>query len=299
MAALTPPLSYSLPAFHTSGYDRVYRSIDNLRELGFRWVTLHPTWLVHDETPLRIRHDAPDIAGAVAYARQGGLYVQLEPHLDYETTLSGGPYKWRRSMLVDPTGEYFDVVLAPMSALKPDRLTLGSELDGSVYKFVRQWSSVPGRIDLPLLGHKLNHDFFRREIPLQLPGYLTQLDYVAFSFYPGIEFDDAAGDLVRDLRSFTATADFAIGEFGLGCTDVTRPWYFDATTFRTSADFVLRRDYYLRFLQWLAFQSYTDSPVTFWSAGHYDFLGALEQPGLEPFRDDVLRQAVWEYNQHQ
>jgi hypothetical protein len=294
-----PPLSYSLPAFDPSGYERVHRSIDNLRALGFRWVTLHPTWLVHDETPPRIRPVSPDVAGAIAYAREAGLFLQLDPHLDYESTLSGGPYKWRRSMRVDPGGEYFDVVLAPMAALRPDRLTLGSELDHSLYEFGREWSLVPPRIDLPLLGHKLNHDVFTRETSIFLASYLSQLDYAAFSFYPSIEFDDAAGDLVRNLRRFTPTADFAIGEFGLGCTDVTKPWYFDSTAFRTAADFDLRRDYYLRFLEWLSFQSYTTAPVTFWSAGHYDFLGILEQPGLEAFRDDALREAVSEYNQHQ
>jgi hypothetical protein len=202
-------------------------------------------------------------------------------------------------MRVDPTGEYFDLVLAPMAVLKPDRFTLGSELDGSLYELALQWASVPIRVDAPILGHKLNHDVFERKVSPYLGGYLTQLDYAAFSFYPAIEFEDAAGDLARELRGISPTAEFAIHEFGLGCNDITKPWYFDATTFRSAADFTVRRDYYLRFLQWLSFQSYTSAPVTFWSAGHYDFLGILEQPGLEAFRDDLLRQAVWEYNQQQ
>lgn len=295
MGGLRPPLSYSLPAFHPSGYDNVRCWLDNLRELEFRWVTLHPTWLVYDEVPLRIRPDAPDVAMAVAYARELGFNVQLEPHLDWETTLTGGPYKWRRSMLVDPAGEYFDIILAPMAALEPDRLTLGSELDVSVCEFNTRWIEVAGRLSDIAVGHKLNHDAL--PAPCPLGAYLRRLSYLAFSFYPAIEFEDAAGDLVRELREITDTApEFAIGEFGLGCTDVTKPWHFDVSTFQTPEHFELRRDYYLRFLQWIETQPYTASPVTFWTAGHYDFLGVLEQPGLEVFRDEALRNAIWEYN---
>lgn len=300
MAAGRAPLSYSLPAFHPSGYDNVRRWLENLRELHFRWVTFHPTWLVYDESPLRIRPDAPDVTAAVAIAREFGLRVQLEPHLDWERTLTGGPYKWRRSMHVDPAGDYFDIVLAPMAALEPDRLTLGSELDVSVNEFMDEWIQVAievaGRFPGVIVGHKLNHDALptRR---FTLGRYLRCLTYVAFSFYPAIEFDDAAGDLVRELRYLAGPApEFAIGEFGLGCTDVTRPWHFDALTFRTPEDFEVRRDYYFRFLEWLETQPYTESPVTFWTAGHFDFLGVLEQPGLAAFRDDALRTAVTEYN---
>jgi hypothetical protein len=102
---------------------------------------------------------------------------------------------------------------------------------------------------------------------------------------------------VRKLREITGPEpEFAIGEFGLGCTDITKPWHFDASTFHTPEHFELRCDYYLRFLQWIETQPYTSSPVTFWTAGHYDFLGVLEQPGLEAFRDEALRKSVLEYN---
>jgi len=291
-----PPLSYSLPAFHPSGYDDVRRWLENLLELEFRWVTLHPTWLVYDEIPPRIRPDAPDVGAAMTIARELGFNVQLDPHLDWESTLTGGPYLWRRSMQVDPMGEYFDIVLAPMSALTPDRLTLGSELDVSVQEFTDRWIEAACQFPDITIGHKLNHDALptRR---FTLGSYLRNLNYVAFSFYPAIEFEDAAGDLRRELRTITgANTEFVIGEFGLGCTDITRPWRFDASTFRTPEDFELRRDYYLRFLEWLNAQPYTQSPVTFWSAGHFDFLGVLDQPGLSVFRDETLREAVWEYN---
>jgi hypothetical protein len=182
-----------------------------------------------------------------------------------------------------------------MAALEPDRLTLGSELDVSVCEFNTRWIEVAGRLSDIAAGHKLNHDAL--PAPCPLGAYLRRLSYLAFSFYPAIEFEDAAGDLVRELREITDTApEFAIGEFGLGCTDVTKPWHFDVSTFQTPEHFELRRDYYLRFLQWIETQPYTASPVTFWTAGHYDFLGVLEQPGLEVFRDEALRNAIWEYN---
>ena len=251
---------------------------------------------MYDEVPLRIKPDAPDVAAAVAFARDLGLSVQLEPHLDWETTLTGGPYRWRRDMKIDPTGDYFNIVLAPMAALNPDRVTLGSELDVSVREFTLQWVEVASRFPGAILGHKLNHDALptRR---FTIGQYLRCLAYVAFSFYPAIEFEDAAGDLARELRDLAGpTPEFAIGEFGLGCNDVTKPWHFDAATFRTPEDFDLRRDYYLRFLEWLETQPYTQSPVTFWTAGHFDFLGVFEQPGLTSFRDDALLAAVSEYN---
>jgi hypothetical protein len=200
-------------------------------------------------------------------------------------------------MNVDPAGAYFDLVVRPMAELKPDRLTLGSELDVSVCRFTKQWIEVAARIGDLVTGHKLNHDAFGQAPRLQLGEYLRQLKYVAFSFYPAIDFEDAAGDLVRDLRAIAGTApEFAIGEFGLGGTDTTKPWQFDGTPFQTPEHFAIRRDYYLRFLQWLAAQPYTASPVTFWSAGRYDFLGVLEQDGAAGLRDDVLRDAVSEYN---
>jgi hypothetical protein len=297
MAAFQPPLSYSLPAFHPDGYRNVRRWLENLRELDFRWVTLHPAWLVYDEAPPRIRPDAPDVHSAVQYAGELGLKVQVEPHLDWETTLTGGPYDWRRRMRVDPAGPYFDLVIGPMAALKPDRLTLGSELDVSVYEFTKNWIEVAARTEGVVTGHKLNHNALERRDRFRLGEYLRRLDYVAFSFYPAIEFEDAAGDLMRDLRDVAGPLpEFAIGEFGLGCTDTTKPWHFEATSFQMPEHFELRRDYYLRFLEWAAAQRYTSSPVTFWTAGHFDFLGVLEQTGLELFRDDVLREAVSEYN---
>ena len=60
----------------------------------------------------------------------------------------------------------------------------------------------------------------------------------------------------------------------------------------------LRRAYYLGFLEFLR-QSrdvVKGRASSFWTVTHFDFLGALGWPGNEPFRDDGLRQAIFEYN---
>lgn len=320
-----PPLSYSLPAFHPDGYANVRRWLDNLAELGFQWITLHPTWLVHDTVPLTIRPDVADVTTAVTHARELGFRIKIEPHLDWESTLTGGAYEWRRRMYVDPAGEYFSTVLAPMAALAPDTLTLGSELDVSTYDFAEQWRSMIARFSPTKLGHKLNHDALgsarneirkianiersRHGLPPRsrwslsesfgegLDSYLAALDYVAFSFYPSGDFEPAARELAGELRNRAgARTEFAIGEAGLGSNDVSRPWHFDAATFKTEADFEVRRDYYRRLIAWLATQQYTAHPATFWTAGHFDFLGVMELSGMERFRDDALRELVREYN---
>ena len=137
-------------------------------------------------------------------------------------------------MYIDPTKSYFDQVLAPLAALGPDELTLGSELDSSVYEFPGQWVEVRNRLGLG--GHKLNHDALdsarssikseinaerskrglsRRWALPDIDDYLGTLDYKAVSWY------------VPDWRPLPAG--YVIGELGLGSTDITRPWHFDAS----------------------------------------------------------------------
>jgi hypothetical protein len=147
-----PPLSYSLPAYQPDGYREAHRWLDNLKELGFRWVTLTPTWLVYDEVPLRIdpaRGPSPaSIAEVVRYAASLGFRVKLEPHLDFETTLTGGPYEWRRRMYFPPDGNYADEILAPLMEMPAEALTLGSELDVSLVEFSNSWRATLQRTRL-------------------------------------------------------------------------------------------------------------------------------------------------------
>jgi hypothetical protein len=92
---------------------------------------------------------------------------------------------------------------------------------------------------------------------------------------------------------------FTIGEFGLGSADTSRPYHFDPSTLVNIAGALdLRRAYYSGFLEFLR-QSpdvVGDRASSFWTVTHFDFLDALHWPGNEPFRDDRLRQAIYDYN---
>lgn len=299
-AAGRPPLAYSLPAFSHDGYRSAPLWLERLRSLGFEWVTFHPTFAVHHESPLRIEH-GPDLAEPLQWARSLGFHVRLEPHLDWATTLNGGPYQWRRRMYLDPMRDYFDRVLQPLAALGPDELTLGSELDVSAYEFAAAWAEAAERLSPSgvSLGHKLNHDWrtarasIRRELNLERAGrglsprwllgfgrplhaYLASLDYVAISFYPPGDWELAP--------------QFTIGEFGLGSTRLDHPWLCDAQSFHAPGAREIRRGYYLRFLNWIA--SRTGRAACFWTAGHFDILGIMHPD----WRDEVLIEAVREYN---
>ncbi len=302
-AFANPPLSYSLPAWQPGGYRDAKLWIDNLSALGFRWVTFTPTYLVYDETPPRLDISrGPSLAelrAAAEYAATEGMSIKLEPHLDFETTLTGGPYDWRARMRISPLGPYAETVLIPLLDLPCAALTLGSELDVSVSEFPDHWAALgkslrgPGR---PSFGHKLNHDSkWKKARP-----YIEALDWVSFSFYPKIK---ASGDIAKQIRKHAERMasdvhSFSFGEFGLGCADLTRPWHTDAASFRATGAMETRRQYYLAFLQFLrtAGGLVRDRPSAFWTVAHCDFLGALQWPGAEAFRDDKLRQAVMEYN---
>jgi hypothetical protein len=280
-AAGRPPLSYSIPGFARDSFRSAPEWLASLRELGFSWVTFHPTSPV---TPPELRiGESPAYAGAITVARSLGFRVRLEPHLDYEQTLSGGPYRWRRDMYIDPTGEYFERILEPAAATLPDELTLGSELDYSAYEFPDHWRECFERLRGagPALGHKLNHDWADQSGFLgrcRLRKYLDKLDYVAISFYP------PEGD-------WSLEPEYTIGECGLGSIDVNRPWHFDASTFQTPEHFAIRRGYYLRSLDWLSQR--TGRAATFWTAGHFDILGIMHPE----WRDDAVVEAVKAYNQ--
>ncbi|MGH9633096.1 MAG: hypothetical protein ACRD7E_32735 [Bryobacteraceae bacterium] len=346
---MNAPLAYSLAAFQRGGYREARGAIEDLQSLGFRWLTFTPTYLVYDEIPPRIDTargpDIEEVEDAVLFAAEAGFGIRLEPHLDWEATLTGGPYEWRRRMLVQPDEAYSDAVAAPLVERlggATRQFTLGSELDVSLVQFGEEWlrlleslRSVNGSLEY---GHKLNHDVFRarkairqslnaervrhglrkagrfeyRDRMARAGAYLARLNYAAFSFYPdmGEEGDLARGfaekaqALVDDLRTTAGPSPaFSIGEFGLGCADPARPWHVDASSFDSEDAMELRRRYYLEFLECLRRRPdlFGEQPSTFWTVGHFDFLGALQQfsaNAVQPrFRDDRLRQAVLQYNQ--
>lgn len=179
-------------------------------------------------------------------------------------------------MLIDPLGDYLTRVLLPMAGLQPDELTLGSELDFSADLYPDRWALASDQLKgAATLGHKLNHDWLGGE---PMIGYLESLDYVALSWY------------VADDRPLPDG--YVIGEFGLGSSDVTRPWHFDASTLKTPEALAVRRDWYLKKLDWLRQQ---DSPraACFWTAGQYDVLGVMHPE----WKDDAVAEAVRSYLQ--
>lgn len=317
-----PPLSYSIPSFSRDGLDGCATALQRLRGLGFRHVTFTPAFQVVTDAPLHIDLGrTPDYAvfdAAVALAHDMGFCVRMEPRVDYASTFSGGPYRWRRDMVFDPahasTG-YFDKVIVPLTAaLAPgDELTLGSELDLSLTAFPQGWERLR-KIGSQILrrGHKVNHDFFDGCVPDAVFDYLRSLDYVSFSFYPRIgwrrgwtptdiasAFRQKAERLVEVLRERIApSSTMTIGEFGLGSADLHSPWKVAAETLTGPEPLQARRDYYLGFLKFCAASAdlLGGNPAAFWTAGHFDFLGVLGFSSSPLFKDDSLIRAVIEYN---
>jgi hypothetical protein len=364
-----PPLSYALTATRRGELSRLIAQLSDLKSLGFRWITLMPTWLVVDETPLRIdttrSPELPEIAAAVSAAVEAGFNIKFEPHLDWETTLTGGPYEWRRRMYVEPDGAYTEHIIAPLFGLATEAaasgadcaFTLGSELDVSLTEFAPAWESLLRALQPAAkgiaLGHNINHDSLnphndirkplnaertRRGLPeldwrthrertSEVHRYLSRLDYAGFSFYPDVRAGRSdqwwrtattqihvrivGRAMQKEVQTLTSRLrrsagekpQFAIGEFGIGCTDPSKPWHFDAGTFLCPDGTLdrgareLRRKYYMGLLECLrkAPHLFGNHPITFWTMTHYDFLGALEYPGYEAFRDEVLRDAVTKY----
>ena len=110
----------------------------------------------------------------------------------------------------------------------------------------------------------------------------------------------AAKALAKKLRSAVGShVQFAVGEFGLGSADTTRPWYFDEKTFLRPDGKMddgarqTRRMFYNGFLNALSSGLENVERVSFWTVAQYDFLGVC---GNDVFRDEELRSAVRNYN---
>ena len=177
-------------------------------------------------------------------------------------------------MLINPVAEYYTTVLMRAAELEPDELTLGSELDFSTDVYAEEWELAADRLrGVCALGHKLNHDWLGRDEMLE---YLRSLDYVALSWYV------AHWDPLPE--------GYVIGELGLGSSDVTRPWHFDAATLRTPEALAVRRQWYLRRLAWLADQK-SPRAACFWTAGQFDVLGIMRPE----WRDEDVVNAVRAY----
>ncbi|HYZ83809.1 MAG TPA: hypothetical protein VE621_05380 [Bryobacteraceae bacterium] len=332
------PLSYSLPGFGLRAFEGVDASLEELRSLGFRHVTFTPTFLAVDEVPLRIDLARSPRIDAIARARENakamGLMVRMEPHLDWESTLTGGTYEWRRRMYFDPSARYWEALLEPLLGMQPEELTLGSELDAAWVAFYREWQQVRERVQDSgvAAGHKLNHDALEADEELLklinaerarsgeaswtmqdfgaarvgAAAYLAKLDYVSFSFYPSVEGSAFAREFGRALERLEAgmraasgfDADLVVGEFGVGSSDMTRPWHFDRSTFFDDGGGLRvdvmekRRAFYRGWLEALRDTNYRRA-ACFWTVDQYDFLGIHSHT----FADDALREEVRQYNE--
>ncbi len=220
----------------STGIPLIGKWLDRL--LGSR--TVRFLFLNENQSPIS------ELKNAVMAAVTKGFSVKIEPHLDYiETLNSTSEARWRMEMYFDPSDRrtlmngYYERVLVPImdvirdaAALTPPNLdmppcfalTLGSEVDVSLFAFASGWEQVKSwmkqrRSDLGLdlphrlsFGHKLNYDVFmpggaarRKMKPVRerwgeseaTPGdldrmeltalaYLRDLDYVSFSFYPPV-----------------------------------------------------------------------------------------------------------------
>lgn len=256
-----PPLSYSLPTYSQNGYDNIEAALDVLVDHGFRWVTLTPTWVVGRHSTIQ-QLVLPEI-GSIQFAQtptfetiqavaeaaaSRGLNVKFEPHLDWDTTFSGEAEDWRRRMYFDPNDSsfgYADQILEPIqgaieavASQHPNTqfaLTLGSELDVSLYENAAGWQQVleqlegrramAGLDDREMFGTKMNHDTFpsNQEVFNELnrgrsdsgldpitrnvfdtqraaavTSFLQELGYVSMSFYPLVQFRYPDGTIADD-----------------------------------------------------------------------------------------------------
>ncbi|MEM6683199.1 MAG: hypothetical protein AAF607_13255 [Pseudomonadota bacterium] len=238
------------------------------------------------------------LEAAVNAAVKAGFHVKIEPHLDYAVTLGTGfEQLWRMLMRFHPDDgtsmnphyyaailqQIFQIIQRASTLPRPANagpacfaLTLGSEIDVSVYEFPAAWEQVlrnlkalraAAKLDNPFrlsFGHKLNYDTLTNarehlsrvsratkyaslgarsiddynKAQISVKGYLSQLDYVSFSFYqpitpklatgtfdwesPPTPADEAAiaaefGKVLDGLRSAVGpNVPLDIGEFGLG-----------------------------------------------------------------------------------
>jgi hypothetical protein len=290
--------------------------------LGFRSVTLVPTFAVHEPFEIGLDYTPPfaTIRAVLMHALALGMDVKIEPHIDWKSTLDTVG-EWRGFMQFNPEAEYFDRVIGPMRELAieakaayPERrisLTLGAELDRSVREFPDGWLDVLYRAAAPgiEIGHKLNHD---AASTIFAAPYLASLDYVSYSFYPKIRFRkprewwaspkpdkeleplaDAFERNAEDLRrKLPRGPEFQIAEFGLGSADVEHPYKLVPAFYRTmdEANQNVRRNYYRGFLHYGSRQG--TPPITFWSAGYFDFLGVFSSE----YQDEALVSLVQTYN---
>lgn len=162
-----------------------------------------------------------------------------------------------------------------------------------------------------------NDDF--KNLAVHEGTYFASLDYLALSFYPNMRdakisdkewkeapsndktekiADEFANQFNKFYGPFNGLPNVTpeIGEFGLGSTDVSKPWSGEnSNSLDTPEGKNVRLNYYKGFLQFLKKNSknfklkkqscFIFSPATFWAVGTFD-----------PLIDDNLKKTIKEYS---
>lgn len=139
-----PQLAYSWASFSANDYDNYRSRLRQLSQLGFRVLTLVPTYRVVTQ-PIAVTYQSgvqtknyreiiaiedthtpvARIRAVVEFGIELGMHIRIVPHLDADIVFSSqaGEVYWRAQFLFDPTtalinsGSYFDVVLQPLMNL--------------------------------------------------------------------------------------------------------------------------------------------------------------------------------------
>jgi len=214
-ASARPLLGASWPAAR-GGYAGAAARVEELKALGFRAVSLVPTYPYSGLNRIDFPKgpDTAELADAAALALADGFTVTLKPHLDPPAYFAGwDPYRgeehtwradcpWRGFFDVDPTSaDYRGLVRLTLEAasralarqkgpVPPVRVELGVELMDSVVAYPEHWADLlefaraerrrlglDGRV---LLSHNFEHHF---EIPEDVVLRLTPRGRKALARY--------------------------------------------------------------------------------------------------------------------
>ncbi|MFW6086560.1 MAG: hypothetical protein ACODAG_05090 [Myxococcota bacterium] len=168
-----PRLGVSWPAFHAGDYTHPKQHLERLHRVGFRVVTLVPTYgyVGLNDVDHRNAPSFEDQANAIATALEMGLKVVVKPHLDpplyqpgFDAFRTTNPSwrahcPWRGYFDVDPASDAYlrGLMMPTLEAIEraldragsdaaPVRLDLGSELMNSTVHQPGRWAELAARM---------------------------------------------------------------------------------------------------------------------------------------------------------
>jgi hypothetical protein len=303
-----PPLSCAL--------DRADR-LDDLKDLGFRWVTFVPVYTSTGTGPA-----LEEVADAVSATADAGFGIQIEPQTP-------------NAAYFEPEGEYVQLILAPLFGIAAEAerhgvscaFSFGSEVTPSVSDFALRWEALVSEFrdwnPRVALGYNMDPEALQPSTPVRkllndarasrgLPAldwrahrerlagvhhYLGSLDYVGFHFRPALHIgrsnrwwaEQTTEIQVRIVgRALLKEIQTLISRLRRSCGD--KPQFvigrFEVHPNREPAGIEARRKYYLGLLDCLRRHGHLFGalPVT--------LSGGVE----EVLSDRVLCEAIREYN---